>query len=418
MGAADVEILVIGGGIGGLTAALSLQAAGFDQIRVLESTDTIEPLGVGINVLPHAVRELTELGLADELAAIGVPTAELAYFDRHGSQIWAEPRGRAAGYLWPQYSVHRGLLQMALLDAVHQRLGADAVTCGARVRSVGSDAGGATVTWGVAGVDQRARADVVVAADGIHSTIRAQWHPAEGAPLWNGAVLWRGTSLASPFLTGRSMIMAGHRDVKFVAYPIGAVHDDKQLINWIAERRAPDEHFAREDWNRRVDTSTFAHHFESWQFPWLDVPRLIDTASAVYEYPMVDRLPLESWTAGRVTLLGDAAHPTYPIGSNGSSQAILDARVLAHCLATLPIDEALARYAALRLPPTRALQQANRSMGPEIVMQMAYERAPDGFVSIDDVFVTGELESVAAQYKRVAGFHPDELNERASWSVR
>lgn len=417
MGVADVEILVIGGGIGGLAAALSLQAAGFDQVRVLESADTIEPLGVGINVLPHAVRELTELGLADELAAIGVPTAELAYFDRHGTQIWSEPRGRAAGYLWPQYSVHRGRLQMTMLDAVHHRLGDDAVTCGARVRSVGSDSEGATVTWGVAGAEQQLRADVVIAADGIHSTIRAQWHPDEGAPLWNGAVLWRGTSLAPPFLTGRSMIMAGHRDVKFVAYPIGAANDDLQLINWIAERRAPDEHFAREDWNRKVDTSVFAHHFQTWQFSWLDVPRLIDTASAVYEYPMVDRLPLDSWTAERVTLLGDAAHPTYPIGSNGSSQAILDARVLAHCLATLPIEEALARYAALRLPPTRALQQANRSMGPEIVMQMAYERAPDGFVSVDDVFGAGELEAVASEYKRVAGFHPAELNERASWSV-
>ncbi len=413
-----MEIVVIGGGIGGLTAALSLQAAGFDQVRILESADRIEPLGVGINVLPHAVRELTELGLADELAAIGIRTAELAYFDRHGSQIWAEPRGRAAGYLWPQYSVHRGRLQMMLLDAVHQRLGADAVTCGARVRSVSSAAEEATVTWGATGAEQQLRADVVIAADGIHSTVRAQWHPAEGAPLWNGAVLWRGTSLAPPFLTGRSMIMAGHRDVKFVAYPIGAVSDDQQLINWIAERRAPDENFAREDWNRKVDTSVFAHHFEAWEFPWLDVPRLIDTASAAYEYPMVDRLPLEDWTSGRVTLLGDAAHPTYPIGSNGSSQAILDARVLAHCLATLPVDDALARYVELRLPSTRALQRANRSMGPEIVMQMAYERAPDGFASVDEVFATGELEAVAAEYKRVAGFHPDELNERASWSLR
>ncbi|MEO8105883.1 MAG: flavin-dependent oxidoreductase [Actinomycetes bacterium] len=411
-----MEIVVIGGGIGGLAAALSLQAAGFDQIRVLESTDTIEPLGVGINVLPHAVRELTELGLADELAHIGVETAELGYFDRHGSQIWVEPRGRAAGYRWPQYSVHRGHLQLMLLQAVRQRLGADAVTCGARVRSVISDVDGATVTWGAAD-SQQTRADVVIAADGIHSTVRSQWHPEEGPPVWNGAVLWRGTSYAAPFLTGRSMIMAGHREVKFVAYPIGEVNDGRQLINWIAERRAPDEHFAREDWNRRVDTDVFAAHFDDWQFPWLDVPSLIASASAVFEYPMVDRSPLDDWTAGRVTLLGDAAHATYPIGSNGSSQAILDARVLAHCLATLSTDEALRCYVELRLPPTWALQQANRSMGPEVVMQMAYERAPEGFEDIAEVFAVGELEAAAAGYKRVAGFHPDELNKRASWSV-
>jgi 2-polyprenyl-6-methoxyphenol hydroxylase-like FAD-dependent oxidoreductase len=213
------------------------------------------------------------------------------------------------------------------------------------------------------------------------------------------------------------MIMAGHRHVKFVAYPIGSADGDSQLINWIAERRAPDEQFAREDWNRRVPIDVFAHHFEHWRFPWLDIPQLIASAPAVFEYPMVDRPPLDDWTSGRVTLLGDAAHPTYPIGSNGSSQAILDARVLAHSLATMPTDEALRRYVDVRLAPTRALQQANRSMGPEIVMQMAHERAPGGFHSVDEVFVPGELDAVAAEYKRVAGFHPDELNTRQSWSV-
>lgn len=212
--------------------------------------------------------------------------------------------------------------------------------------------------------------------------------------------------------------MAGHRDLKFVAYPIGPARDGVQLINWIAERRAPDETFAREDWNRAVDTDVFAGHFKRWRFSWLDIPELIATATSVLEYPMVDRLPLADWTVGRVTLLGDAAHPTYPIGSNGSSQAILDARVLAHCLASHPIDQALRCYVDLRLPPTRALQEANRSMGPEIVMQLAHERAPDGFDSVDDVFGPDELASLAAEYKRVAGFHPDDLNHRASWSVR
>jgi 2-polyprenyl-6-methoxyphenol hydroxylase-like FAD-dependent oxidoreductase len=413
-----VNVVVVGAGIGGLTAALSLKAVGIDQVRVLESAARIEPLGVGINVLPHAVRELTELGLADQLEAIGVRTAELAYYDRHGSRIWAEPRGLDAGYHWPQYSVHRGHLQLLLLEAVREQLGDDAVTCGARVRSVRTDGDEATVLWGSSGDLQLARADVVVAADGIHSTVRAERHPEEGAPIWNGSVLWRGTSYAAPFLTGRSMIMAGHRDLKFVAYPIGPVADGVQHINWIAERRAPDETFAREDWNRAVDTAVFAGHFERWRFPWLDVPELIATATRVLEYPMVDRLPLDDWTLGRVTLLGDAAHPTFPIGSNGSSQAILDARVLAHCLASYPIDEALRCYVDLRLPPTRALQEANRSMGPEIVMQLAHERAPDGFDSVDEVFGPGELTSLAAGYKRVAGFHPAELNRRASWSVQ
>jgi 2-polyprenyl-6-methoxyphenol hydroxylase-like FAD-dependent oxidoreductase len=411
------SVIVIGGGIGGLTTALSLHAAGIDDVRVLERVRTIEPLGVGINLLPHAVRELSELGLADELAAIGVATAELAYYDRYGSRIWVEPRGRAAGYHWPQYSVHRGLLQLMLLAQVKRRLGPDAVEVASPVSGAFTHDGHGLVRVGPAQEGREIAADVVVAADGIHSTVRAQWHPDEGPPEWNGAVLWRGTTWATPFLTGASMIMAGHRAQKFVAYPISGTVDGRQRLNWIAERVVDVAQFRREDWNRQVSTDVFSAHFADWRFDWLDIPALIDEAEAVYEYPMVDRLPLESWVDERVVLLGDAAHPTFPIGSNGSSQAILDARVLAHCLATQPTDRALRRYQELRLPPTRALQQANRRMGPEIVMQTAYERAPDGFVAIEDVFAPGELERVAAEYKSVAGFSPNELNERASWSV-
>ena len=260
-------------------------------------------------------------------------------------------------------------------------------------------------------------ADVVVAADGIKSAVRAARYPDEGPPDWNGSVLWRGTSRAEPFLTGRSMIMAGHRAQKFVAYPISAVQDDgTQLINWIAEESLPDRHVEREDWNRRVDIETFAPDFAGWRFDWLDVPGLVASAEAVFEYPMVDRPSLDTWTEGRVTLLGDAAHPTYPIGSNGSSQAILDARVLAYALATRDVDAALRFYEDERLPRTRALQQANRAMGPESVMQLVHERAPDGFTDIDTVVPPEEREQIAGGYKRVAGFHPTELNERASWT--
>lgn len=412
-------MVVVGGGIGGLTTALALHDAGIGPVTVLERVDVIEPLGVGINLLPHAVRELTELGLADELAALGVATAELVYVNRFGTRIWSEPRGVAAGYRWPQYSIHRGRLQLMLLDAVRSRLGEESVCCGSVVRSVTTVGDRAEVRWGDgSGSEHTLDADVVVAADGIHSTVRAQWHPREGAPEWNGSLLWRGTSWSEPFLTGRSMIMAGHREVKFVAYPISNVVDGRQLVNWIAERRVDPHEFAREDWNRRVPVSTFADHFADWRFDWLDVPGLIGSAEVVLEYPMVDRAPLDMWVQDRVTLLGDAAHPTYPIGSNGSSQAIIDARVLAHSLAGRPVPDALRRYEQLRLPPTRALQQANRRMGPEIVMQIAHERAPGGFDDIGEVFAEGELEQFAAEYKAIAGFSPDELNTRASWSVR
>ncbi|WP_328958980.1 flavin-dependent oxidoreductase [Kitasatospora purpeofusca] len=387
-----MKITVAGAGIGGLATALSLHAAGFDQVVVHEAAGEIRPLGVGINLLPHAVRELTELGLAERLAAIAVPTAELAYFNRYGQAIWCEPRGLGAGYRWPQYSVHRGRLQMLLLDAVRERLGAHAVRTGSRIAGLRHDC------------------DLLVGADGIHSAVRAALFPGEGAPPWNGLVLWRGTTRAEPFLTGRSMIMAGDGTQKFVAYPIG----DGRLVNWIAERPLDGEPPERGNWNRHADLAAVVAHFADWRFDWLDVPAVIAGAGAAFEYPMVDREPLPHWSGDGVVLLGDAAHAMYPIGSNGASQAIIDARVLAHSLAT---TGSTAAYEEIRRPATTALQLANRRQGPEVVMKLAHERAPGGFDDIEAVVPLAERAEISASYKRTAGFDPALLNERASWSV-
>ncbi|MBX6386630.1 MAG: flavin-dependent oxidoreductase [Microbispora sp.] len=387
-----MRIVIAGAGIGGLTAALSLHAAGFEDVTVHEAAPEIRPLGVGINLLPHAVRELTELGLADRLAEIGVATAELAYFNRYGTLIWSEPRGLAAGYAWPQYSVHRGRLQMLLLDAVIERLGPDAVRTGSRITGPGDE-------------------DLLIGADGIHSAVRAHFYPDEGPPPWNGLVLWRGVTYGEPFLTGRSMIMAGDGTQKFVAYPIEI--GERTLINWIAERPLDGEAPDRGNWNRPADLAEIGRHFADWRFDWLDVPAIIAGAEAAYEYPMVDRDPLPRWTFGNVTLLGDAAHAMYPIGSNGASQAIIDARVLAYFLARGD----LAAYEETRRPATTALQLSNRQMGPEIVMKLAHERAPDGFDDIEQVIPHAELAEIAASYKRTAGFDPVSLNSRPSWSV-
>lgn len=409
-----MRVAILGGGIGGLTAALSLHAAGI-EVDLFEAVAEIRPLGVGINLLPHAVRELTELGLGAELAAIGLPPEELVYVNKFGQEIWREKRGLAAGYRWPQISLHRGRLQMLLLAAAEQRLGHSRIHLGRRAIAIDSGVDGATLRF----ADGDFAADLVIAADGIHSVARAGLYPEEGPPKWNHRILWRGVSRAQPFAGGRTMVMAGHQAQKFVCYPIAA-DDSGAEINWIAELAFPEGHlWRREDWNRPADLADFLPAFADWRFGWLDVPALIGAASHVFEYPMVDRDPLDCWTFGRLTLLGDAAHPMFPVGSNGASQAILDARVIAYELASAAgIDAALANYEAARRPATARIVLANRGNGPEQVMQLAEERAPQGFTDIDAVIPRAELAEIAERYKQMAGFDKDTLNNRPSLSIR
>jgi len=402
------RVLIAGAGIGGLTTALALHRCGI-EVALFESAAEIRPLGVGINLLPHATAELAALGLLDEIAAQGVRTAELCYFNRHGQRIWSEPRGVDAGYPVPQVSVHRGLLQRTLLREVEKRLGAGILRTGCALESF--EACGASRVRGRfrtrEGDVVEAEGDLLVGADGIHSAVRRRFHPDEGPPCWNGQILWRATSVFAPFLGGRSMFMAGSRRRKFVAYPIGAPdRSGRCVVNWIAELdRSAAPPPSREDWNRRGRFEDFAPEFASWRFPWLDVPALIAAADEVYEFPMVDRDPLPGWSQGRVTLLGDAAHPMFPIGSNGASQAILDARALADALAEeSDVEAALARYEERRRPATAEIVRSNRRHGPEIVLDLAEERAPEGFSRVEDVFGPGELEGIASTYKQIAGF--------------
>ena len=413
-------VLIVGAGIGGLTLALSLHQIGV-AAKVYESVDRLEPLGVGINLLPHAVRELTELGLGQSLAATAIPTSTLAYYSKRGQPIWSEPRGLAAGYRWPQFSIHRGELQMLLLAAVIERLGPDSVVTGHHLGRFETGGRGVTArfvhrrTGEARGV---AEGRLLIACDGIHSAVRALLVPGEGPPLWNGALLWRGVTEAPPYLDGATMIMAGHEFQKFVCYPISREARDRgrAVLNWVAELKfKPDHGWRREDWNRPGRLDEFLPKFESWRFDWLDIPALIRGAPGCYEYPMVDRDPLARWSHGPVGLLGDAAHPMYPIGSNGASQAILDARVLTREIqARGATPEALDAYEAERNPATARIVLANRGNGPETVMQLVEARAPDGYGRIEDVLSAEELESAAASYKRLAGFDRETLNARPS----
>ena len=411
-----MRIVIAGAGIGGLAAALSLEAAGFRDITIHERARQLRGLGVGINLLPHAMRELTELGLADRIAALGVPPTTLAYFNRFGQPIWSEPRGREAGYRWPQLSVHRGRLQLALRDAVVERLG-DVIRLDHRLESVVDGADAVTARFETSDGTVEVEADALIGADGIHSALRAIRYPDDGEPVWSGLTLWRGTTVIPAYLDGRTMIMAGDGDQKFVAYPLEEPRPDcLQRVNFIAERRGTGSPDA--DWNRAVDPAPIVELFRDWRYDWLDVPAAIAAAEEILEYPMVDRDALPRWSFGRTTLLGDAAHAMYPNGSNGGSQAILDARTLAFHLATAPsVDEAFAGYDAVRRPSTARLLELTRQTGPERVMLLARERAPQGFDDIHDVIPAAELEQVAADYKRAAGFHPDALNERSSLTV-
>lgn len=408
--------MIVGGGIGGLVTALKLHRVGV-SVRVFESVETIKALGVGINLLPHAVRVLTELGLSEELEKTGLPTRELIYVNKFGSKIWQEDRGVHAGYRWPQYSIHRGRLQMLLLKAVKEQLGEDAVLTGHHLLSFEQNEDSVLAHFENKKTGEHIgsyTADVLIAADGIHSTVRKFYYPNEGLPKYSGRILWRGITESTPFLTGKSMIMAGFQDQKFVAYPVcpDAATNGKSLVNWIAELTIEDMP-SRADWNKEIDKNKFAPAFANWNFGWLNVPQLIEQTKAVYEFPMVDRDPLTQWTFGRVTLLGDAAHPMYPIGSNGASQAILDADALGEEMVKhSSAEQVLKAYEQARLEPTANIVYTNRKNGPEVVMQIVEERAPNGFENLDEVISRQELEEIATKYKKIAGFDRESLNKK------
>jgi 2-polyprenyl-6-methoxyphenol hydroxylase-like FAD-dependent oxidoreductase len=421
-----MRVIVAGAGIGGLSAALSLHAAGID-VAVIDAASSLRPLGVGINLMPHAVRELTELGLGDELEATGIPTAELVHFDRHGNRIWGFASGLNIGYRWPQYSIHRGELQMILLAAARARLGPDAVRAGTAFASFAESPAGVEVRVRdrAAGSEAVLRGDVLVGADGLYSAVRAQLHPGEPPPRWGGVMMWRGVTQGAPFLTGRTVAVAGtNAALKFVAYPISrrAERRGRALINWVAEVMLPEPAGVdTADWNRPGRVEDVLPWFADWKFGWLDVPALITGAPQILEYPMVDRDPLPWWGSarpdgqGRVTLLGDAAHPMYPIGANGGSQAVLDARVLAWSLSRSGTPaEGLAAYEAARRDTVNAIVLACRDMPADRLLQTVSTRAPGGFGRIEDVLSAAELAAFDRAYRSTTLPDVAALNSRPS----
>lgn len=410
-----MTVLIAGAGIAGLTLGLTLHQIGV-PFRIFEAAPEMKPLGVGINLQPNAVRELFDLGLEAALDRIGIRTRDYGFYTRTGLEIWTEKRGLDAGYRWPQFSIHRGRFQMALCEALVERAGPDCVVTGARATGFENTADGAVLHLDTATGHEAVRGGLLIAADGIHSAIRRQMRPEEGAPIWGGAILWRATTEAPPFKSGASMILAGHDTQRIVAYPISPPDPDTGLatINWIAELTTePAAGWRKEDWNRKADLADFLPAFDDWDFDWLDVPALIRGAKEVFEYPMVDRDPIDGWTEGRVTLMGDAAHPTYPVGSNGASQAIVDARVIGARFLEHGLEpRALEAYEAVIRPQTEKIILTNRGSGPDAIMQLVEDRSGGVFDRIEDVVPRAELAAHAEKYKKIAGFSIQDLNAR------
>jgi 5-methylphenazine-1-carboxylate 1-monooxygenase len=401
-----MKIVIAGAGIGGLTAAMCLKRAGFD-VEVLEAVSEMKPLGVGINIQAGAVRILSSLGMEPALAATGIETRELRYANRHGQTIWADPRGHHAGLPWPQFSIHRGELQMILFETAKKIVGADKIRFGRRISTFEQKGSKVIATF----VDREGNmvetteSDILIGADGIHSAARAHFYPNEGPPKWQGILMWRGVTVGKPFLGGNTMVQAGHHTQKFVCYPISRKHAERgeALINWICDLHMGDgAMLPREDWNRPGNLEDFLPRFKDWKFDWLDVPEVIKSAHTILEFPMVDRDPLPRWSHGRITLLGDAAHPMYPIGSNGASQAIIDGEAITQELSAGGDPEAaLQRYEKRRLPPMARIVESNRRKGIDIMLDIVEERAPRGFSNLDAVLPPQELEKIVADYKQL-----------------
>lgn len=412
-----MKVLIAGGGVGGLSAALSLVKAGIDDITIIEAVSEVRPLGVGINLLPQAAREFEELGLGERIAEYGIPVERTLFFDAHGSEIVKLPRGLNAGYRWPAYFYHRGSLQMLLMDAVTEVLGADRLKTNTRLVDYRNDPDGVTVTVdnGAGTPTYQLHADLVIGADGVHSRTRAIMHPGEGAPLWNGNVMYRATSpLDGDFLDNHTALYGGHFSRRFLAYPV--ITTDKQtVLNWNVTLAGEEDYLAREDWNRQVDRDRIIEAVAGWNVAGIDVAAVVARAERVFEYPQVDREPLTTWLDGRVVLLGDAAHPMQPTGSNGTSAAVIDGRLLSYELATAgSIEQALANYDTTRVAETSQIVAANRQMADARILMLVHERAPEGFTDIDEVISKEEIASIVDSYQLIAGFQPEQLNSRRS----
>jgi 5-methylphenazine-1-carboxylate 1-monooxygenase len=411
-----MNVAIVGGGICGLSLALHLSQRGISA-RVYERAPQIKELGVGITLLPHAMREFSALGVGDTLLKTGIENRESRFYNRFGQLIYKETRGKSAGYPFPEVGIHRGRLHVILYDAVKERLGAQAVVTDCECVGVEQDEHGATAHFKqtITGHKRESvRADVVIDCEGINSAIRRQFYP-DDKVVFTGINTWRGVTRRKPILDGRTYMRVGSiLTGKIVIYPIIDNVDGhgNQLINWMAEIKR--DTIAQNDWNKPGRLEDFFALYENWHFDWLDVAQLIKDADQILEYPMVDKDPIERWTFGRVTLAGDAAHPMYPRGSNGAAQAAIDARTLADFLrGSADPREALKAYEAARSRPAANVVRTNREHPPDFINIKVEELVGDRpFDDLDKYISQDELKALSENYKRIAGFALTDVGPR------
>ncbi len=413
-----MKVLIAGGGIGGLTLALSIHHHDPDiQVEIFDAVSEFKPLGLGINLMPHAVRVLCDLELRADLSSVAVEAREFAFFTHRGQLVYREPCGIFAGYDYPHFSIHRGDLHQILYSAVLDRIGADHVHTDHRLVDFVQDENGVTANF----VDQNDAArgsysgDVLIGCDGLHSVVRKSFYPDEGAPVFHGINMWRGVTRMKPFLTGASATRIGalYRTGKLAVYPIRDEIDDEgnQLVNWVAEVVTDEQSPC--DWSAEGELDDFYPIFKDWKFDWLDCAAMIRNKDMVLSYPMADRDPVDRWTFGRATLLGDAAHPMYPRGGNGAAQAIIDAKTLARLLAgsTDPVA-ALHSYQDARLKVTSEIVLKNRSAPPDSIIELVEERTGgEAFDKLEDVISIEEITTIHQGYQKVAGFDKESVAE-------
>jgi 2-polyprenyl-6-methoxyphenol hydroxylase-like FAD-dependent oxidoreductase len=408
-----MTVVIAGAGIGGLALCLALERRGIEFVA-FDAAPELKPLGVGINILPHAAGDLAEFDLLDTLASVSVKTRELRYVNKFGQHILSEMRGRYAGHEFPQFSIHRGRLHGVMLDAVRQRAGSDKVRAGHRFESFTESPSGIVARFRRPdGSVVEVEGDILIGADGIHSGVRSQLHPADGGMLWNGIMMWRGTVEWPVYGEGDTMMVSGDMKEKLLYYPIApGTKPGTMLTNWVLCGEiskgisAPPE---RESWSRRGTMERAYPFAKNFRIPGMDVLALIEATPEFFEYPMCDREPLSKWGTARTTLLGDAAHPMYPVGSNGAAQSVIDGKRLAHFLDSRDPVEAIRQYEAERIPTTSAIVRSNRQGGPERVVDVVSERAPNGFDRLEDIISREELIAISKGYAKMAGFS---LNEQ------